>query len=105
MLFKDFETHFRKKIVLKLVLKYYEAPHTVSCLTIWGRCLMEFYLYENDFLNHEIFQQTISLFPRVIYFSVTLCSVQGRILASRLQGRTKSQFFQSKFHSSSETNS
>jgi hypothetical protein len=53
--------------VLKILLKFHEAAHTVAQLYGLPQGLLHapltLLLYENEFQNPQIFQQTISLFP------------------------------------------
>jgi hypothetical protein len=49
------------------VLKFHEAPHTVAQLFGVPHGILGVFntiLYENEFQNPQIFQQTISLFPK-----------------------------------------
>jgi hypothetical protein len=50
----------------KTLFKFHEAPHTVAQLYGLPHEILHVFntiLYENEFQNPQIFQQTISLFP------------------------------------------
>jgi hypothetical protein len=63
--FEDFETHFRKKKSVDFINSM-RHPHTVAQLYGLPHGILHVFntiLYENEFQNPQIFQQTINLFP------------------------------------------
>jgi hypothetical protein len=83
--------------VLKILLIFHEAPHTVAQLYECPHRILDVFnaiLYENEFQNPPIFQQTINLFPEqsTLTHGPRVKFIYGGGGGDRGRGGSKTQF-------------